>query len=48
MALDFLLGLTALRFAVNLARFTKTRVCSSCFFISMAATDLGDTGSPES
>ena len=31
MALDFPLGLAALRFAVNLARFTKTRVCTSCF-----------------
>ena len=27
----FPLGLAALRFAVNLARFTKTRVCTSCF-----------------
>ena len=31
MALDFPLGLAVLRFAVNLARFTKTRVCTSCF-----------------
>ena len=31
MALDFPLGLAALRLAVNLARFTKTRVCLSCF-----------------
>ena len=31
MALDFLLGLAALRLAVNLARFTKTRICTSCF-----------------
>ena len=30
-ALDFPLGLAALRLAVNLARFTKTRVCLSCF-----------------
>ena len=30
-ALDFPLGLAVLRLAVNLARFTKTRVCLSCF-----------------
>ena len=31
MALDLLLGLAALRLAVGLARFTKSRVCTSCF-----------------
>ena len=31
MAVDFPLGLAALRFTVNLARLTKTRGCTSCF-----------------
>ena len=50
MALDFPLGLAALRLAVNLARFTKTpgmgllakaQICSSCF----GSTNLGHLAS---
>ena len=37
MALDFPLGLAALRLAVNPARFTKTRVCLSCFGYKLRA-----------
>ena len=38
--LDFPLGLAALRFTVNLARFTKTRGCTSCFGSTISGTRL--------